>query len=221
LRGPREALRTLKTFVKERLRPHDLSVSTMPLRHRRRIQARYLWLTLSLPLSNPLRLRPWTQLKTSHVRATIERAAGCADEIPADGLSRRCAVLLGQCSSNYADFPREFELECYTSIAREVQDRGYEVLWKEHPRTRQPFGCELLGSVPGLRLLPECGPWPVEVYFERLGLAACAGLISTSLFSIPLLFNAPAFSPARHYASRFEFPNNVLARLVGESIGPA
>ena len=95
---------------------------------------------------------------------------------------------------------------------------GYDVLWKEHPRMRRPCGSELIELVPGVSAFPDIGPWPIEVYVERLGLAACAGLTSTSLFSIPLLFNLPSFSPAERVASKLEFPDDVLARLVGESI---
>ncbi len=95
---------------------------------------------------------------------------------------------------------------------------GYEVLWKEHPRVRHPFRGELFERVPGIRDFPYTGPWPIEVYVERLGLAACAGLTSTALFSIPLLFNLPSISPAGRYACSFAFPDDHLARLVADSI---
>ena len=83
---------------------------------------------------------------------------------------------------------------------------------------RRPCGPELIAQVSGVSLMADTGPWPVELFVERLGVAACAGLTSTSLFTIPLLFNVPSFSPAAHYASQFKFPNNVIARIVGDSI---
>jgi hypothetical protein len=219
LEKPRTALRALKLRLRERLRPQDLSVSAMLSRHRSRISANYLWMSLAVPPSDCQRRLPWAQLKTHFVKDTIACVSPIAPAVDLEPARRPRAILLGQCFSNYdGGITREFELECYADIARSVQRMGYEVLWKEHPRMRRPCGRDLFELVPGVSAFPEIGPWPIEVYVERLGLAACAGLTSTTLFSIPLLFNLPSFSPAGRYASQFEFADHVLARLVGESI---
>jgi hypothetical protein len=95
---------------------------------------------------------------------------------------------------------------------------GYDVIWKEHPRTRQPFLPELANLVPGIDTSPDMGPWPIELFVERLRVSACAALTSTSLYSIPLLFGLPSYSTAGRYISSLRFPNDVLTRLVAESI---
>ena len=209
---PRGALRALKFRLRERLRPGDLSTSSVLSRHRARVSASYLWMSLALPPSDCQRRRPWIQLKTRFIRETIALVSSIADHIDLEPAKGPSAILLGQCFSNYGgSITRDLELECYADIARSLQRMGYEVLWKEHPRMRHPCRYELLEQVPGVRALPETGAWPIEVYVERLGLAACAGLTSTALFSIPLLFNLPSISPAGRYARSFAFPDNLLA----------
>ncbi len=218
LEEPRNALRALKVRLRQRLRPQDLSISSMLDRHRSRVSATYLWISLAVPPSAPQSRLSWCQLHTDHVKETISRVASIADPIELGPARAPRAIMLGQCFCNYGDISRDFELESYVEIARSVQQMGYEVLWKEHPRMRWPCEPDLIERVPGVRSLPDTGPWPIEVYAERLGIAACAGLTSTSLFSIPLLFNVPSISPAGRFASRLVFPNDVLARLVGASI---
>ena len=95
---------------------------------------------------------------------------------------------------------------------------GYEVLWKEHPRTHRPFLPDLIEAGIGVHGLPDLGPWPIEIFAERLGLAACASLTSTSLYNLPLLFGLPTFSTVGRYLASFRFPNDLMAQLVAKSI---
>jgi hypothetical protein len=191
----------------------------MPFRHQARISASYLWMSLAVPPSDCQRRRRWIQLKTCFVRDTVALVSAIADDIDVEPSRGPSAILLGQCFSNYGGtITRDVELECYADIARSLQRMGYAVLWKEHPRMRHPCRGNLLERVPGIRALPDTGPWPIEAYTERLGLAACAGLTSTALFTIPLLFNLPSISPAGRYARSFAFPDDQLANLVAEFI---
>src|SRR5262249_9729164 len=112
------------------------------------------------------------------------------------------------------------ELDFYVQMAAQLHGMGYEVIWKEHPRTREPFLTELADAIPGLRGAPDWGPWPVELFVERLGLSACASIVSTSLFTIPLLFGLPTFSAAARAAPLLPSPAGALARLVARAIPP-
>ncbi len=215
---PRGAFRALKMRVRERLRPEDFSLSTLLPRHRSRIAASYLWISLAVGPPEYQRRLPWIQLQTSFVRETLAQVVPFTQEIEIEPGAGRRAVLLGQCFCNYGEISRDFERDCYIDIARRVQQMGYEILWKEHPRMRQPILPDLVEAIPRVLPMPSLGPWPIEVFVERLGLAACAGMTSTSLFTIPLLFELPSFSAAQFYISKFSFPDNVFARLVADSI---
>jgi hypothetical protein len=217
LREPRMVYRSLKLRIRERLDSNDLSIALMLPRHLSRVVASYLWISLMRSPADQQRRLPWIQLETRFLRDTIAQLSPFVDDFELEVGNGRRAIVLGQCFSNYG-VPRDFELNCYIVMARQLQEMGYEVIWKEHPRTRQPFLTELVEAVAGVRSVPDLGPWPIEAFVERLGLAACASLTSTSLFTIPLLFNVPSFSVAARYASVLGFPDNLVARLVAESI---
>ena len=214
LRKPRGIYRRLKLRARERLYPEDLSLGPMLPRHLARVVASYLWISLMISPADYQKRLPWVQLQTRFLRDTLARLSPIAEGMASAPETGRRAIMLGQCFSNYGDLSRESELDCYIGMARHLRERGYEVIWKEHPRTRQPFLGELVEAVEGVLSLPDLGPWPIELFVERLGLSACASLTLTSLFSIPLLFNLPSFSAAGCYASRFRFPNDALADLV-------
>jgi hypothetical protein len=217
LRDPRGTYRALRLRVRERRAPSDLSLAGMLPRHLARVAASYLWITLMIPPADYQRHLPLVQLQTSFVKETLARLAPIVDDVGLEPGGPR-ALVLGQCFSNYGGVPRDLELDCYVEMARRLQDLGYEVIWKEHPRTRRPILPELVEAVPGVRSAPDWGPWPAELFVERLGLSACASISSTSLFSIPLLFGLPSFSPAARLLPLLRFPDDVLARIVAGSI---
>jgi hypothetical protein len=218
LREPRAAYRSMRLRLRERMRPDNLSLSPMLPRHLARVSASYLWISLMLPPPAYQRRLPWAQIQPRFLGETIDRVSPLADEVVLDGGSGPTAVVLGQCFSNYGDLARDVELDLYIEMARRLQEMGYEVLWKEHPRTRRPFLPDLVEAVAGVQGLPDLGPWPIEVFAKRLGLAACASLTSTSLFNFPLLFGLSSFSTAGRYLSSFRFPNDLMAQLVAKSI---
>jgi hypothetical protein len=218
LGDPRGTYRTLRLRLRERRDPANLAIAGMLPRHLARVTASYLWISLMLPPADYQRRLPLVQLQTRFVREMLARVTPLVEDIELEPASGPRALLLGHCFSNFGDLDREVELECYVDMAGQLQRMGYEVIWKEHPRTRRPFLPELTGAVPGVRGAPDWGPWPVEVLVERLGLSACASITSTSLFTIPLLLGLPSFSAAARLLPLFRFPTDALARLVARSI---
>jgi hypothetical protein len=214
---PRGAYRALKLRLRELRRPNALTIAMMLPRHVARVSASYLWVSLMLPPADYQRRLPLVQLQTPFVKESLARLAPFVEDVRMEPGGPR-ALVMGQCFSNYGDLARQSELDFYAGMAGRLQDCGYEVIWKEHPRTRRPFLPQLAEAVPGVRGTPDWGPWPVELFVERLGLSACAGISSTSLFTIPLLFGLPSYSPAGRLQELFRFPDSHLARLVAASI---
>jgi hypothetical protein len=220
LKEPRISYRALKHRVNELRMPGNLAVAPMLTRHLSRVSASFLWISHMLEPAGYQKRLPWVQLDTRYVRGIIEDIAPLVADVvePAPETAPRRAIVLGQCFSNYGDFPRETELYWYMDLLQRLRKMGYDVIWKEHPRTRQPFFEELASLVEGVDSSPDLGPWPVELFVERLRLSACAALTSTSLYSIPLLYGVPSYSTAGRYLSALKFPNDVLTRLVADSI---
>jgi hypothetical protein len=218
LRDPRGTYHSLRLRYREQRYPDDLSLAGMLPRHLARVAASYLWISQMLPPADYHRRLPWVQLQTGFVRETLAQVSPLVDDAGLDSAGGPRAILLGHCFSNYGHIERRVELDFYVGMAGQLRGMGYEVIWKEHPRTREPFLTELLKAVPGVRGAPDWGQWPIELFVERLGLSACASIVSTSLFTIPLLFGLPSFAAAARYAPLLPFPDGVLARLVAQSI---
>jgi hypothetical protein len=219
VRSPRKSLHSLKLRIREMLRRDDLSIAHVLHRHATRVAASYLWISQSLPPPDYQRRLPWVQLETRFLKETIAAAAPLAAELVPDATSGPGRVIvLGQCFSNYDDLPREVELAGYVELVRRMQDAGHGVIWKEHPRSRKPFFSELADAVGDVCPMPDIGPWPIELFAERLGLAGCAAVISTSLFSFPLLFGLPSYSVAQRYRQFLKFPNDLIGNLVASHV---
>ncbi len=216
LTAPRRSWRLLKSRVRQSLHHDDPSVALILHRHLRRVAAAYLWIGRILPAPDYLRPLRRLLIEPEFLRAAIQDAARVV-AVPAldlDGdANGPLAVALGQCFSNYGDLNHETELAGYVAMARRLRDEGFTVLWKEHPRTRRPFYDELADAVEGVYQMPHIGPWPIELFAERLGFARCAGVTSTSLFNFPLLFRIPAFTIADRFLHAFRHPNDQMARL--------
>ncbi len=224
-RRPRVAYRLARSRLHQWRNPGKLTASLMLRRHLRRVRASYLWIDQIVPAPGYQRRLPRVRLQTEAVRRTIREASRVAPDAAAlggidpDGEPR--AIVLGQCFSNHGDLAREQELDCYLATVTALRGAGFSVLWKEHPRTIEPFLPELAGAVDGITATPELGPWPVELFTEQLRLACCAAVTSTSLFSFPLLFGLPSYTmmtPALW--SGFRPPNTQMAKLVVTVVPP-
>ena len=221
LNNPRMAYRAFKARVRQWCKPNDLSAAQLLPRHLARVTASYLWISLMVPPPAYQRRLPWVQLQTRFMKDTIRQVSPIVDDIDLKdaGTGGRPAIVLGQCFAFWGMLRRDVEVNCYIDMTKKLQQLGYEIIWKEHPRRAQdPLFPDLAAAVAGIRAIPDLGPWPIELFVERLGIAACASLTSTTLFSAPLLFGIPSFSTVARYLSTLRYPNDVMARLVAESI---
>ena len=221
LSKPRLGLRALRARIRDWRAPHDVSLGQLLPRHLRRVAASYLWVSLLLPPPAYQKRLPWVQLQTRFLKETIERILPIVEGIDLKGFTAkgRRAILLGQCFAAWGQLDREVELDCYIEMTRRLEQMGYDVMWKEHPRrARDPLLPELARAVPGVQTVPDLGPWPIELFVGRLGIAACASLTSTTLVSLPLLYGMPSFSMGARYIAMLPYPHNELARILAQAI---
>jgi hypothetical protein len=221
LTRPRLAWRALKARVRRWRAPHDVSLSQLLPHQLGRVVASYLWISVLLPPPAYQKRLPLVQLQTRFMKDTIKQVSPIVDQIDLKGIKPhgRRAILLGQCFAAWGQLDREVELHCYTDMTKRLERLGYEVMWKEHPRrARDPLLPDLARAVPGVQAVPDLGPWPIELFIERLGISACASLTSTTLFSLPLLHGMPSFSMAARYISMLPYPNDELARIAANAI---
>ena len=105
-------------------------------------------------------------------------------------------LVLGQSLYRWDVLTREQELAVYRQVIDTILAKGYNVLWKEHPRVLEPFFPELAANAaPGrLRELDLPFALPVELVADRLRLAGCVAGISAALFYLPRLYDIPAYT---------------------------
>lgn len=107
-------------------------------------------------------------------------------------------LVLGQCFSRWDRLTWDEEFAYYRDKVSLIVDRGYHIVWKDHPRADPPFGpalVEALGNtVVSVIDLPQA--WPVEIVASRMALSGCATVSSSALFYLHLLYDIPTYSLA-------------------------
>lgn len=225
LNEPKRTYRAIRARLAQRRFPDRLKRWSLLRRHLDRVGGSYLWTDQVIPVPAYQRHLPRVRLQANVLRETI-RDGSCVAPLPSvasemDRSEEPRALVLGQCFSNYGDLPRDEELSCYRETVITLRKAGFSVLWKEHPRTREPFLQALASEVEGIVAMPELGPWPVELFAERLRLSCCAAVSSTSLFSFPLLFGLPSYTMMTDaIQALFRYPNDQMARFVVASVPP-
>ena len=202
-------------------------------RHLARLSRAYLLLSPTEPLPQTIAHVPRVDVSDTHVRAVLQKIAQSrAGEIAqatanASGSAGR-VLILGQALSRNHVMNRNDELAFYQSVVQTVLDKGYAVLWKEHPRISEPFfddlqafAVERLG-VPAARMerlnLPHA--FPVELVADKLNLAACVAGTSAALFYLARLYGIACTTFAGDLLPRMQGADVFMNDLVRRHIPP-
>ncbi len=202
-------------------------------RHLSRLSRAYLLLSPDEPLPQTIAHAPRINVDDARVRAVLQTIAQrMAGEIAqattnANGSSGR-VLILGQALSRNHVMSRADELAFYQSVVRAVLDKGYAVLWKEHPRISEPFfddlqafATERLG-VPAARIerlnLPHA--FPVELVADKLNLAACVAGTSAALFYLQRLYGISCYTFAGDLLPRMQGADVFMNDMVRRHIAP-
>ena len=84
------------------------------------------------------------------------------------------------------------EYDIYIDTAFKIIKAGYNVYFKEHPKTPMYFQQKIREiNHPNFKLL--CGTTPIEMLVPKIKPVAIVGIFTTSLLLVPHLFNIPAY----------------------------
>jgi|GEM_PF-4996826 len=115
-------------------------------------------------------------------------------KIPAEALLPRAqgqprALVLGANFSAWNVIPYEDELAVYLDVVRRLNDAGYEVWWKDHPRLDEPFYPALVHRLGGVELhaLQIDHTLPLEVTLQNESVDLLVGGLTAGLFLWPLI----------------------------------
>jgi hypothetical protein len=179
----------------------------MDPRHLRRIGSAYLQMTPILPPPETLAKVPRRFVAYSYLREALDRVKPLLEladyeEMGEHGTVPDRLLVLGQALSRNGVMSRAEELGIYQNILDVVLEKGYSVLWKEHPRISEPFFADLITHVrktypnaeDRLRQLSIPHAFPIEMVADRLGLAGCAAGSSAALFYLRRLYHIPCYT---------------------------
>jgi hypothetical protein len=160
--------------------------------HVDRVSAYFVVLLADGRLPEPYDDRRRRPIRIETLRAVVESARSVVPPVATIAPASAPQVLvLGQSLWRAGVITRDAEAAAYASVVADLLERGYDVLWKEHPREQEPF-------FPGLaspRVASWAGSpvWPVELTASGLKLAACVSGYSASLLYLPMLHAVPAY----------------------------
>ena len=156
--------------------------------HLRRIDGAWMLLADSWPAPSPMQDVPRHPIDQARLAATLRACQTIPSVAGFDAAprTRPTVLVLGQTLSRWGAISRDDELAIYAGVVALAVERGYDVWWKEHPRSREPFFDDLSAQAPANRLRRLELPYalPIELVAGRLGLVACIAGISAALFTL-------------------------------------
>lgn len=160
--------------------------------HVDRVSAYFVFLLADGRLPEPYDDRRRRPIRVETLRAVVESARSVVPSVETVAPASAPQVLvLGQSLWRAGVITREAEAAAYASVVADLLERGYDVLWKEHPREQEPFYAGL--AAPRVASWAGSPVWPVELTAPGLKLAACVSGYSASLLYLPMLYDLPAY----------------------------
>lgn len=104
---------------------------------------------------------------------------------------QRACLILGQYFSLFGYLDRDEELQHYVKLCENLESKGYEILWKEHPKNTRPFYDDLSKQFGSIRNLNDYydPSLPVEIIACNLDIDLYVASTSTSLIILNKVFN--------------------------------
>ena len=211
----------------------------MDSRDQARLRRAYLLLSKNVTLASTLSHIPARFVEDDLVRRALNAAAKALPENAertwnegATGTGAASArprvLILGQALSRNKVMSREEEAAFYRRVVAAVLEKGYVILWKDHPRLSEPFFEELrdfadarqreaTGQVTRLNL-PHA--YPVEIVADRLNLAGCVAGTSAALFYLRRLYHIPCYTFAEELLPRMRGADVFMNDMVRREIPP-
>lgn len=199
--GPIRAMagRTLRALG---LKPQTVDVgdgSYLATRHYQRLTRAILYLQRDLQLPVYLKDRQVISIGDEVLRGRI---AACAqlptlrEATASSKLQPPIVLMLGQSMARSGLIDLKDEIEIYRRSVTAVIEKGYSVLWRDHPRAHQPY-FDSIGDIAEpdrLRRLEVPSGYPVEIFVPRLGLSACIAAGSSAMLYLKDLYGIPGYS---------------------------
>ncbi len=184
-----------------------------------RLQRTYLSLCKEISVPDYMKTSEIKEIQSSSLTFVLKRiSSSIFDHLDDTFLTSEIPTILvlGQCFSLWNVMSWEEELEVYCEIFKKLGNCNSRIIWKEHPRMKQPFFETITSRFKNLdiRLFPFHYSWPVEIFFERMNIIGCISLTSTTLFYSKYKFGIPAFTSIQSVGERLRKDHLFMAQMV-------
>jgi hypothetical protein len=202
--GPGRTVRAMasRTLRALGLKPQVVDVgdgSYLATRHYQRLTRAILYLQRDLPLPEYLKDKQVISIGDDVLRGRIAACAQLPTLREAKALPKLqppIALMLGQCLARSGVIELKDEIEVYRRSVAAVIEKGYNVLWRDHPRAHQPY-FDSMGDIGGpdrLRRLEVPSGYPVEIFVPHLDLSACVAGMCSAILYLKDLYGIPGYS---------------------------
>ncbi|MFK7833708.1 MAG: polysialyltransferase family glycosyltransferase [Winogradskyella sp.] len=125
--------------------------------------------------------------------------------------NKKTCLILGQYFSLFGYINRTQELQHYIKLCKNLESRGYAIIWKEHPKNSKPFYKDLKEEISSIQNLNDYydDAIPIELIVSNLDVQLYLAATSTSLVILDKVFNykvcssAPLLEPYMVGADKF------------------
>jgi hypothetical protein len=199
--GPIRAMagRTLRALG---LMPQAVDVgegSYLAPRHHQRLARAVLYLQRDLRLPQYLDGKQVISIGDEVLRGRI---AACAhlptlrEATTSSKLRPPTVLMLGQSMARSGLIELKDEIEIYRRSVASVIEKGYSVLWRDHPRAHHLYFDSIadIAEPARLRRLEVPSGYPVEIFIPHLGLSACIAGGSSAMLYLKDLYGIPGYS---------------------------
>lgn len=226
----RYVLRRWKHFLafllRGRLREHISALKLADWRlataHVRRVSCYYTYLGSDLPVAYPFDKTLQRVIDSGVLLRAISSARcsvgslGIRETIGESDRAKSEVIVLPQPLRNMAGgvLGKGDEIALYTVALRHVIEKGYRVLWKDHPRERDSLLQDIIHCFPSGRI-KRCtfdNRVPIELASFGPSIAGCVGFTSSSLFYLQKIGRIPVYTFSHWVLSRVD---EMVARKMG------
>jgi len=192
--------------------------------HLRRVQKFYSVLGTQIAIPDVLRGIAVEQIKADGLKTLFSElhhqlnGSFCLD-LPI--LPKKTALLLGSNLSHLSTFPRELEVSVFADLAQCLEQQGYLILWKEHPRSQRPLFEDIQKSLKSdaFYCLADEQKMPIEVLIAEANIALCCSTLSSSLFYLRYIYGIQTASCVKPLLPYLKGDFYQLAELTLAKIG--
>lgn len=161
--------------------------------HLRRIKKVYSVLGTQIPIPPTLQKVPIEFVEPDLLRSffvDLNHRLQCESRLADTPSNSKTALLLGSNLSHLQSFPREREVEVFADTIRRLNEQGYTILWKEHPRNQKPLFEDIqeIVELDNFVYLSNEQKLPIEVIVAESNIDLCGSTLSSSLFYMKQIF---------------------------------